>query len=74
MNKIGVLGSVIVLAVMLAASTLFIVDQRQVAATCGQLQRQRGADATGRAGDHGHAAAKVQVAMGGHAVPCDLWR
>ncbi len=31
MNKIGVLGSVIVLAVMLAASTLFIVDQRQVA-------------------------------------------
>ncbi len=31
MNTIGVLGSVIVLAVMLAASTLFIVDQRQVA-------------------------------------------
>jgi hypothetical protein len=41
------------------------VDQRQVAATCGQLQRQRGADATGRAGDHGHAAAKVQVAWAG---------
>ncbi len=31
MNKIGVLGSAIVLAIMLAASTLFIVDQRQVA-------------------------------------------
>ena len=31
MNKIGVLGSAIVLAIMLAASTLVIVDQRQVA-------------------------------------------
>jgi modulator of FtsH protease HflC len=30
MNKIGMIGSALVLALMLAASTLFIVDQRQV--------------------------------------------
>ncbi len=30
MNKLGILGSVVLLALMLAASTLFIVDQRQV--------------------------------------------
>jgi membrane protease subunit HflC len=31
MNKIGLIGSSVLLALMLAASTLFIVDQRQVA-------------------------------------------
>ena len=30
MNKLGILGSAVLLALMLAASTLFIVDQRQV--------------------------------------------
>jgi len=31
MNKIGMVGSGLLLALMLAASTLFVVDQRQVA-------------------------------------------